>query len=97
MNNQTTRPATELLLPADVGRIAGITSATVRALTARGRLIAAAMTPGGVHLYTRETAKQYAAERAARRRDLVRSGGADDLDVHLEAGRRTSPGGPGAA
>jgi hypothetical protein len=63
-----TRHVTEYLTPADVGRIAGVTPGAVRALTARGRLPVAAITAGGVHLYDRETAERYAAERAARRR-----------------------------
>jgi hypothetical protein len=49
----------------------------VRALTARGRLPVAAVTVGGVHLYSRETAEGYAAKRAARRRG---GGGVADAD-----------------
>ncbi len=64
--HDSTHP-TQYLTPADVGRIAGVTPGAVRALTARGRLPIAAVTAGGVHLYTRETAERYAAERAARR------------------------------
>jgi hypothetical protein len=63
------------LTPAEVGRVAGVTPGAVRALTARARLPVAAVTAGGVHLYTRETAERYAAERAARR-----GGGAASAD-----------------
>lgn len=62
-----TQNVTEYLTPADVGRVAGVTPGAVRALTARGRLPVAAVTASGVHLYTRQTAEQYAAERAKRR------------------------------
>ena len=68
MYTESQRPATELLLPSDFGRIAGITPAQVRVLTARGILIAAATTPGGVHLYTRSAAEDCAAVRERRRR-----------------------------
>jgi len=59
---------TEYLTPADVGRIADVTPGAVRAQTARGRLPVAAVTAGGVHLYTREQAEGYARERAQRKR-----------------------------
>ncbi|MGD0950444.1 MAG: hypothetical protein ABSA52_23880 [Candidatus Binatia bacterium] len=72
-----TRNDREYLTPADVGRIAGVTPGAVRALTARGRLPVAAVTVGGVHLYSRETAEGYAAKRAARRRG---GGGVADAD-----------------
>lgn len=62
------RPATEFLTAADVGRVVGITPAAVRAADARGKLIPVAITAGGVHLYTRESAERYRVERAARRR-----------------------------
>lgn len=61
----TKHPA-EYLTASDVGRIAGVTPAAVRAMTARGRLPVAAVTVGGVHLYTRKTAERYAAERSTR-------------------------------
>ena len=61
------QPRPTYLTPADVARIAGVTPGAVRALTARGKLEVAAVTVGGVHLYTQETAERYAAERDARR------------------------------
>jgi hypothetical protein len=76
---------TEYLTPADVGRIADVTPGAVRAQTARGRLPVAAVTAGGMHLYTRETAERYAAERAQRKRYAAEraarrgaAGGGDD-------------------
>jgi len=73
-----TKPATEYLTAADVRRVVGVTPAAVRALAARGKLIPAAVTVGGVHLYTHQTAERYAAEGAARQRGG--GGGAADGD-----------------
>jgi len=55
----------ELLTAADVGRIAGVTPAAVRARAVSGKLPVAAVTASGMRLWTREAALKYKAERAA--------------------------------
>lgn len=53
----------EHLLTADVARLAGVTSAAIRAAATEGRIVPAHVTPGGVRLFHLVDAQRFAAAR----------------------------------
>ena len=55
-------------LASDAARVLGVTPGAIRAAVARGRIVPAAYTPGGVALYTLEEIERYGRERKRRRR-----------------------------
>ena len=59
---------TRFLSSADASRVLGVTPATIRLMVRRGDLPVAAMTEGGIHLFSRDDVDALARRRANRRR-----------------------------
>ena len=68
------------LSTADAARVLGVTPATIRLMVRREALRVAAMTEGGIHLFSRATVEGLARRRAKRNQQAERpvSGGPGD-------------------
>jgi excisionase family DNA binding protein len=62
------------LSSADASHVLGVTTATVRLMVRRGKLIPAAKTEGGIQLFHRHEVERLAAERKARTTESARLG-----------------------